>query len=101
MNYARIILGPVVTEKAERQKVQAKRTYTLWVAKDATKIDVKSALEHFYDVKVAGMRVQVTRSKSRPFGQGQMMQKRPSLKKVYVTLAPKSKALDLTTFKNQ
>jgi len=99
MNYARIILGPVVTEKAERQK--ASRTYTLWVAKDATKIDVKSALEHFYDVDVAGVRVQQTRSKSRPFGRNQMMQKRPSLKKVYVTLAPKSKALDLTTFKNQ
>lgn len=101
MNYARIILGPVVTEKAERQKVQTRHTYTLWVAKAATKIDVKSALEHLYDVDVASVRVLRTCSKSRAFGRGQLMQKRPSLKKVFVTLTPKSKALDITTFKNQ
>ena len=101
MNYARIILGPVVTEKAERQKAQDNRTYTFWVAKEATKIDVKSALEHFYDVKVSGVRVLRTRSKSRPFGRAQTMQKRPSLKKVFVTLTAKSKTLDISVFKNQ
>ena len=101
MDLARTILGPVVTEKAERLKAQPKRTYSLWVAKGATKIDVKSSLEHFYDVDVEKVRVMRTKSKSRSLGQASVMQKRASMKKVLVTIAKKSKPLDLTTFKNQ
>lgn len=101
MSYARTILGPVVTEKAERLKAAAKHIYTLWVAKSATKVDVKSALEHFYDVDVASVRVMLTRSKKRSFGAAaQTMVKRAAMKKVLVTLKPKSKPLDLTTFKH-
>lgn len=101
MNFERIILGPVVTEKAERLKAQPKHAHTLFVRKDATKIDVKEAIEHFYDVEVENVRVMRTKSKSRAFGNAQTMQKRPSMKKVIVTLKKKSKALDITTFKNQ
>jgi len=101
MSYSRVILGPVVTEKAERQKAQERHTYTLWADKSATKIDVKSALEHLYDVEVASVRVMRTKSKQRAFGAGQTMVKRPSRKKVLVTLRLKSKALDLSTFKHQ
>ncbi|MFH0851799.1 MAG: 50S ribosomal protein L23 [Candidatus Peregrinibacteria bacterium] len=102
MSYARTILGPVVTEKAERQKAAERHTYTLWADKSATKIDVKSALEHFYDVEVDCVRVMRTVSKSRSFGAaGQVMVKRPARKKVFVTLRPKSKPLDLSSFKNQ
>ncbi|MDD4628200.1 MAG: 50S ribosomal protein L23 [Candidatus Peribacteraceae bacterium] len=101
MNFARTILGPVVTEKAERLKAQPKHTYTLFVNKNATKVDVRAAIEHFYDVKVEKVRVMKTKSKSRPFGNAQTMQKRASMKKVLVTLTKKSKALDLTTFMNQ
>ncbi|MEI8229851.1 MAG: 50S ribosomal protein L23 [Candidatus Peregrinibacteria bacterium] len=101
MTFSRIILGPVVTEKAERLKTQTRHTYTLWVTKSATKIDVKSALESFYDVKVSAVRVMRTTAKRRPFGQGQLMEKRAAQKKMMVTLTKKSKPLDLTTFKNQ
>ena len=100
MSYLRVILGPVVTEKAERQKAAMKRAYTLWADKAATKIDVKSALEHFYDVSVDRVRVMRTTSKRRSFGASQIMVKRPSRKKVIVTLKPKSKPLDLSTFKH-
>ncbi len=100
-SYSRVILGPVVTEKAERLKAAAKHTYTLWVAKSATKIDVRSALEHFFDIEVASVRVMRTRSKERSFGSaGQTMVKRAAMKKVLVTLKPKSKSLDLATFKH-
>ncbi|OIO53568.1 50S ribosomal protein L23 [Candidatus Peregrinibacteria bacterium CG1_02_54_53] len=101
MSYARIILGPVVTEKAERLKAAARHAYTLWVAKSATKVDVKSALEHFYDIEVASVRVMRTRSKRRSFGAAaQTMVKRAAMKKVIVTLKSKSKPLDLATFKH-
>ena len=101
MSYARTILGPVVTEKAERCKAAEWHTYTLWADKAATKVDVKAALEHFYDVEVASVRVMRTRSKSRSFGAAsQVMVKRPARKKVLVTLKPKSKPLDLSSFKH-
>ncbi len=98
MDLSQVIIGPVVTEKAERQK--ANRTYTLRVSKRATKIDVKNALRRFYDVEVESVRVMRTTGKVRRFGRGNVMMKRQPFKKVIVTLVPKSKALDVASFKN-
>ncbi|MDD5103556.1 MAG: 50S ribosomal protein L23 [Candidatus Peribacteraceae bacterium] len=100
MHYSRQILGPVVTEKSERLKAADRHVYTLWVDKSATKVDVKSALEHFYDIDVASVRVMRTLSKRRSFGAAQTMVKRAAMKKVMVTLKPKSKPLDLVSFKH-
>lgn len=101
MDFSRTILGAVVTEKAERQKATDRHVYTLWVSKSATKIDVKAALEHLYDIDVADLRVMRTRSKRRSFGSaGQIMVKRAAMKKMMVTLKPKSKPLDLASFKH-
>lgn len=97
MDLTRVIIGSVVTEKAERQK--AARTYTLRVAPDATKIDLKNALKRFYDLDVASVRVLRTRPKHRRFGAGRLMEKRHREKRMIVTLAAKSKPLDLATFK--
>lgn len=97
MDLSRVILGPIVTEKAERQKAEA-RTHTLRVAKRATKIDVKSALKKFYDVDVTNVRVVRVPSKHRAV-RGGVMEKRHPYKKVLVTLGAKSKALDLASFK--
>ena len=96
MDLSRVILGPVVTEKSERMKL--KRTYTLLVPNEATKIEVKNALQEFYDVEVASVRVMRTVAKSRPFGRGDLMVKRKSAKKVLVTLSKESRALDLASF---
>jgi large subunit ribosomal protein L23 len=98
METSRIILGEVTTEKSEQLKT-ALRTYTLRVHNGATKVDVKNALKQFFDVDATSVRVLRTNPKTRLFGRNQVMVKRPRFKKVLVTLAEKSKKLDLTTFK--
>lgn len=99
MELTRVILGPVVTEKAERLKLSPEhRTYTLRIANDATKVDVKNALEKFYGVEVTSVRMLRVPAKSRPLTQHAAMEKRHSFKKMMVTLAKKSKALDLSAF---
>ncbi len=98
MDLSHVIIASVVTEKAERLKADDKhRTYTLTVAPQATKIDVANAIKRFYDLDVASVRVMRTRPKTRSAGRG-TMEKRHRTKKVMVTLAPGSKALDLTAF---
>lgn len=97
MDLSRIILGPIVTEKAERQK--AARSYTLSVHNAATKVDVKTALTKFYQVEVASIRVMRTPTKSRKLGAGKVMTKRHPSKRMMVTLTDKSSALDFSKFK--
>ena len=98
MDLSQVIIGQIVTEKSETLKA-ASKTYTLKVAPKATKVDVKNALRKFYDVDVTSVRVMRTTPKSRRFGRGNTMETRARFKKALVTLAPKSKALDLATFK--
>ncbi len=45
-----IILAPVVTEKSADQSLDGK--YTFKVAKDATKVDIRNAVEQLFNVKV-------------------------------------------------
>lgn len=97
MDLSRVIVGPVVTEKAER--IKADRSYTLKVAPSATKIDVQNALKKHYDVDVVSVRVMRVGSKTRSVGASRTFTKRHPFKKMIVTLAPKSKALDLSQFK--
>ena len=102
MDLSRIIMGPVVTEKAERLKADAAhRTYTLRVSPSATKVDIRRAIEHFYDVSVATVRVLKTRAKTRAINPHQSMEKRHSTRKAMVTLTKNSKALDLTSFRSR
>lgn len=105
MDLSRVIIGPVVTEKAERLKAGAatsksgsSHTYTLRVAPWATKIDVKNALKLFYDVETSSVRMIRTQGKTRLIGAGQAMEKRSSFKKALVTLAARSKPLDVSAF---
>ncbi len=100
MDLTRIILGPVVTEKAERMKESGKRVYTLHVRSDATKVDVKNALRKLYDVEVLSIRVLRMSSKLRTVGRAKVIRKRDPFKKMMVTLGPKSKQLDLTAMKS-
>lgn len=99
MDLSRIILGQVVTEKAERLKADdVHHTYTLRVAPVATKVDIQKALEKFFDVQVESVRVLKSPAKSRMISGYSSMEKRHAFKKAMVTLAKKSKALDLSTF---
>ena len=98
MDLSRVIIGPVVTEKAERLKSGSVHTYTLQVAPWATKIDVKNSLKTFYDVDVTKVRIIKTQAKLRDAGAGKMIEKRHAFKKALVTLGAKSKALDISAF---
>lgn len=91
-----IILGPVITEKAELLK--AANTYVIKVHPQATKIDVKNALKKFYDVDVASIRVLHTVPKRRAVSQHMSIEKRHRSKRMIVRLGKKSKSLDLSTF---
>ncbi len=97
MELSSVIIGPVITEKAERLKTEG--VYVLKVDQNATKIDVKNALRKFYDVEVASVRVMRISPKTRIVGQGKVMEKRHRSKRMLVRLAKKSKKLDLSTFR--
>jgi large subunit ribosomal protein L23 len=97
MHLSSVIIGPVVTEKAERMKTQG--VHVLRVDQQATKIDVKNALRKFYDVDVASVNVLRVRPKTRAVGQGKVLEKRHRSKRMIVRLSKKSKALDLSTFR--
>lgn len=99
MELSRVIVGPVVTEKAERLK-GVNRTYTIRVAPDATKIDVINALKKYYDVDALSVRVMRVPSKKRLVGRGKVLTKRHPVKKMMVTLSAKSKPLDIASFKS-
>ena len=97
MDLSRVIIGPIVTEKTERLKGQ--RTYTFTVAKEANKVEIKHALDRFFDVEVESVRVLVVPPKTRVIGGDRVFTKRHAHKKVLVTLTEKSKALDLAQFR--
>lgn len=98
MDLSRVILGPIQTEKAERQKTDTK-TYSLRVSPRSTKVDIKAALKKIYDVDALDVRVMRVGGKTRAIGRTRTMQKRHPYKKAIVKLASKSKTLDLTAFK--
>ncbi len=98
MELSRVIIGSIVTEKAER--IKQNRCYTLKVQPAATKIDVQNALEQYFDVDVTSVRVMRVGSKTRAIGAGREITKRHGFKKMIVTLSEKSKALDLSHFKS-
>lgn len=50
MDYEDIIIKPLVTEKSSQEVVDGK--YTFKVAKNATKIQIRKAIENLFDVKV-------------------------------------------------
>ena len=96
MDLTRVILGDIVTEKAERLK--GKKVAVLRVHAHATKIDVRNALRRHFGVEPLSVRIIRIRPKERVIAHGKVMRKRDASKRAFVTLSPKSKALDLTNF---
>ncbi|MBI3336595.1 50S ribosomal protein L23 [Candidatus Peregrinibacteria bacterium] len=93
MNLSSVILGVIVTEKSQRLKDQ--HVHCLRVHPQATKVDILNALRTFFDVDVLKVRTAHVGGKVRVMGGGKVIHKRHSYKKVLVTLAPKSKPLDI------
>ena len=61
-----IILAPVVTEKSSADMQEGK--YTFKVAKKATKIDVKNAVEKLFEVKVLKVNTMTVKGKEKRVG---------------------------------
>ena len=88
-----ILRSPVVTEKSvllkeesteENTERKAGQVLTFKVDKKATKIDIKSAIEEIFSVKVSGVRTLQYDGKMKK--RGRQEGRRPSWKKAYVTL---------------
>ena len=78
-----VVKRPLVTEKGERARATAQQ-YTFEVHRQATKIQVKGAVEKLFGVHVLAVRTAVQRGKVKRVGRG--MGQRPNWKKAIVTL---------------
>ena len=81
-HYSDIIIAPVVTEKT--MTLRNENVYTFKVAKDASKDEIKNAVETAFNVKVASVNTLNTKSKKRRVGKYQGRTK--TYKKAIVTL---------------
>ena len=61
-----IILAPVVTEKSNMEMQEGK--YTFKVAKKATKVDIKNAVEKLFEVKVLNVNTMTVKGKEKRVG---------------------------------
>lgn len=86
MTLYNVIIKPIVTEKTATMEVAgSKKTYTLEIAPNATKVDVKNAFSTIYGVEVDKVNVTSVREKFRNTRKGLGFKRRPT-KKAYVTL---------------
>ena len=82
----KVLLGPHITEKSASASASGSATQVAFkVATDASKLEVKKAVEKLFDVKVDGVRVVNVKGKTRRTKTG--MGKRSDWKKAYVRLA--------------
>ena len=85
-----IILAPVITE--ESMMGTAVKKYTFKVAKDATKVDIKKAVETLFGVKVEKVNTINVRGQLRRYGRFEGY--KASWKKAIVTLTADSKTIE-------
>ena len=93
MNIYDVIVRPIVTEKAVGKK-EAENTMCFQVSKDATKTDIKSAVQKIFKVKVADVHTVNNLGKLRR--RGRFTGYRPDWKKAYVTLKAGEKMPEYT-----
>ncbi len=79
----KVLLGPHISEKAT-VLAEEHNQYVFKVAKDATKLEIKKAVEQLFEVSVKAVRTAVVKGKTKRtrFGMGQ----RSDWKKAYVSL---------------
>ena len=87
-----VIVSPVITEKATTLSEQSKVVFK--VKSDATKPQIKEAVEKLFDVKVKSVNTLVTKGKVKMF-RG-MRGQRSDVKKAVVTLE-EGQTIDITT----
>ena len=79
-----VLIAPHVTEKTSLA-MQNHNQYTFRVRRDASKTDIRKAIELMFDVKVAGVQVVNEPGKARRFGR--TAGRTQDWKKAYVSLA--------------
>ena len=87
-----VIISPVITEKATYATEMNQVVFK--VRKDATKPEIKAAVERLFDVKVTGVNTLIRKGKRKVF-KGQRGQQ-SDMKKAVVTLADGDR-IDVTT----
>jgi large subunit ribosomal protein L23 len=80
-----LLLKPIMTEKSMRQKEEL-NTVTFRVRPDANKVEIRSAVESVFNVKVSAVRTASFEGKLKRMGRHQG--RRANWKKAIVTLAP-------------
>lgn len=83
MKITEIIRRPVVTEKSLAQR-EATNTLVFEVARDATKLEIKHAVERLLGSRVAVVRTSIAHGKVKR--QGRFFGRRPDWKKAWVRL---------------
>jgi large subunit ribosomal protein L23 len=95
-----VILGPIITEKALEIKDDREsygrsgnesQVIALRVAPEATKTEIREAVEKIFDTKVASVRTLNMRGKVKRVGRSEG--RRSDWKKAYVTIAPGEKEI--------
>ena len=79
-----VLRAPRISEKTARLQ-EVSNQYVFEVSNDATKADVKAAVEQLFDVKVEAVNVLNVKGKAKAFKL--RMGRRPDWRKAYVTLA--------------
>jgi large subunit ribosomal protein L23 len=79
-----IILRPVISERSV--DILALNKYTFRVAKDANKIEIKTAAEELFDVEVTAVNTMNCKGRTRRVGRS--VGKKPDWKKAVVTINP-------------
>ena len=80
-----VILRPIMTEKSMRQK-EEENTVTFRVRPDANKVEIRTAVEAVFNVKVAAVRTASFEGKLKRMGRHEG--RRRDWKKAIVTLRP-------------
>lgn len=88
-----ILKSPVITEKSTFVKDKL-HTLTFRVARDATKLEIKAAVERIFKVKVDNVRTATFHGKIRR--QGRFKGRRSDWKKAYVTLEKDQKMIEFS-----
>jgi large subunit ribosomal protein L23 len=78
-----VVKRPLITEKSERGRETAQH-YAFEVHREATKIQVKTAVEKLFGVHVTAIRTSIARGKNKRVGRN--LGRRPNWKKAIVTL---------------
>jgi large subunit ribosomal protein L23 len=80
-----VLVAPIVSEKAT-MVAEKSNAVTFKVLQNATKPEIKAAVELMFKVEVKGVSVVNTKGKAKRFGK--TMGRRDNVRKAYVTLQP-------------